>query len=306
MKRIAFMGTPEFAEASLRALCAAEFKPVVVYTQPPRPAGRGMKDQKSPVHVYAESQNIPVLCPKTLKTPDTQTEFKNFNLDLAIVAAYGLLLPQEILDAPELGCVNIHASLLPRWRGAAPIQRAILAGDRETGIALMQMDRGLDTGAVFIQKSIQIGEDMNAGELHDQLAQLGANMIVQFLPDILSGKLRATPQPASGETYAKKVAKDEARIDWHKSAMEIKRQIQAFNPYPGAYFEYQGERIKILSARIDSCGKAPPGTIIDDQMQIATSDGILIPLTLQRAGKQPITKADFLRGFSIPKNTILP
>ncbi len=298
------MGTPEFAKSALQAMVNNGFKPVVVYTQPPRPAGRGQQLQKSPVHIYAETQHIPVLHPQNFKSPESQAEFKNHGLDLAVVAAYGLLLPQTILDAPKLGCINIHASLLPRWRGAAPIQRAILAGDTETGICLMQMDAGLDTGAVFSRDTLRISS-MNAGELHDAMADLGAKMIVRDLPGILNRSIPALPQSEIGVTYAKKIAKDEARIDWNNSAAHIERQVRAFNPFPGAYFEYNGERIKILSASIHSLRGDTPGTVIGDDLNIATADGILCPLILQRAGKSAMEKTEFLRGIKIPANTKL-
>ena len=299
--RIAFMGTPDFAVSALRALCENGFKPCVVYTQPPRAAGRGQQLQNTPVHIYAASQSIPVHHPKSLRDAKEQQIFRDHQLDVAIVAAYGLILPQAILDAPKMGCVNIHASLLPRWRGAAPIQRAILAGDAETGICLMQMDAGLDTGAVYSHERTPIPFDWNAGQLHDALAEMGARMIVRDLPKILSNEIPATPQQASGESYAKKIDKAETRIDWHKSADEIVRQIRAFAPAPGAYFEYRGERIKILAA---ACGNAQgaPGQILRGDLEIACGDGSVIPSKLQRAGKKPINAQEFSQGFKLNIN----
>jgi methionyl-tRNA formyltransferase len=300
MIRYAFMGTPEFAQKSLAALIGAGMTPVIVYTQPPRPAGRGQQLQKSPVHVYAESKNIPVLHPENLKSADVQAEFKNFNLDIAVVAAYGLLLPQAVLDAPKMGCINIHGSLLPRWRGAAPIQRAIWAGDTETGIGLMQMEKGLDTGPVFIQKSIPIDNKMVFGELHERLTKLGAEMIVEYLPKIAGGQMKAEKQNESLATYAHKITKQDTKIDWTKSAAEIERQIRALAPFPGAHFEYNGERIKIFSADIVNTGSGKVGAVMDDDLNIATGQGVLLPLILQRPGKQPMTRQEFLRGFKIP------
>ncbi|TAH37750.1 MAG: methionyl-tRNA formyltransferase [Alphaproteobacteria bacterium] len=303
--RYAFMGTPEFAQKSLAALCEADIRPVAVYTQPPRPSGRGQQLQKSPVQIYAESQGIPVLHPENLKSAETQAEFKNFNLDIAVVAAYGLLLPQAILDAPKMGCINIHGSLLPRWRGAAPIQRAIWAGDAETGIGLMQMEKGLDTGPVFIQKSIPIDSKMIFGELHERLTKLAAEMIVEYLPKIAAGQMKAQAQDESRANYAHKITKPETKIDWNKSAAEIERQIRALAPFPGAYFEYNGERIKIFSADIHHLRGDKPGTVISDDLNIATGEGILSPIILQRPGKQPMTKQEFLRGFKIPMHSVL-
>jgi methionyl-tRNA formyltransferase len=297
MARIAFMGTPEFAKASLAALCAAGHIPVAVYTQPPRPAGRGQNLQPSPVQIYAEAQGIPVRYPKSLRDPIAQQEFAALNLDVAIVAAYGLILPPAILSAPRLGCINIHGSLLPRWRGAAPIQRAILAGDNESGIGLMQMEAGLDTGPVLAEARCAITSDMNAGELHDTLMHLGAKLLIENLAAILSGALTPRPQPPQGVTYAAKIEKAEAKIDWQRPAIEIARQIRAFAPVPGAYFEYGGERIKILRATTDSGSMLTPGQIARDPLRIGCGVGAIIPLQLQRAGKKAQSVDEFLRGF---------
>ncbi len=303
MPRLAFMGTPEFAATALRALCENGFTPTAAYTQPPRPSGRGQQLQKSSVQLYAESRGIPVFHPASLKSKEEQEKFAALGLDIAIVAAYGLLLPKAILDAPRLGCLNIHASLLPRWRGAAPIQRAILAGDIETGICLMQMDEGLDTGPVYAEEKTRI-DRKTAGELHNVLAELGAKMLLKNLPGILSQSLHAAPQSEAGATYAAKIKKEEAQIDWHKPAVEIERQIRAFNPFPGAYFMHQGERIKILAADISSAS-GRPGEILDDGLAIACGQAALVPQILQRAGKNPVPRQDFLRGLKIPPNTVL-
>jgi methionyl-tRNA formyltransferase len=301
--RIAFMGTPEFAASALDALLEAKFNVVAVYSQPPKPAGRGMQLTKSAVQQLAEKHFIPVFTPKNLRNAEAQAEFKKLNLDIAVVAAYGLILPQEILDAPKHGCVNIHASLLPRWRGAAPIHRAILAGDIKTGIALMQMDAGLDTGAVYKMESLLI-DKMNTGELHDALAQMGARMIAANLPAIIKGNLPPQPQPENGVTYAEKIKKEEGQIDWQKTASEIERQIRAFTPWPGAYFTYKNERIKILAATAQN-GTGTPGTIIDDAFSIACGSGSISPKILQRAGKKPQSVEELLRGFKIEQGAHL-
>lgn len=298
MPRLAFMGTPEFAAASLRALLNAGYTPVAVYTQPPRPANRGQKLQPSPVHVLANDAGIAVHHPTSLRDPLAQSEFAALNLDLAIVAAYGLLLPAPILTAPRLGCINIHASLLPRWRGAAPIQRAILAGDQESGIGLMQMEIGLDTGPVLAEARCAITPTTTGGALHDQLAILGADLLIQSLPKILAGALPAKPQPIDGVTYAQKIIKDEARIDWTQPAAMIERHIRAFAPSPGAYFEHQSERIKIFAASIAAPQALAPGQITLNPLRIGCGTGVLLPSMLQRPGKKPQTVDEFLRGFS--------
>lgn len=297
MARIAFMGTPEFAKTALVALCTAGHAPVAVYTQPPRPAGRGQNLQPSPVQTYAESQGIPVRHPPSLRDTVEQQEFQSWNLDVAIVAAYGLILPKAILSAPRLGCVNIHASLLPRWRGAAPIQRAILAGDNETGICLMQMDAGLDTGPILAEARCAITNDMSAGELHDALAEIGAKLLIENLAAILSGALTQHPQPPEGVTYAAKIDKTETKIDWQNPAMAIARQIRAFAPSPGAYFEHGGERIKILRAAVDTGGGLSPGQIAHHPLRIGCGVGAILPRQLQRQGKKPQSADEFLRGF---------
>jgi methionyl-tRNA formyltransferase len=302
--RLAFLGTPDFAVASLEALVAAGHDVAAVYSQPPRPAGRGKKDRASPVHLAAEAHGIAVRTPASLRTREAQAEFAALDLDAAVVAAYGLILPKAILDAPRLGCLNVHASLLPRWRGAAPIQRAILAGDAESGVTIMQMDEGLDTGGMLLARKQPILPTTTAGELHDALAALGAALIVPALQGRADGSLSAQPQPSEGVTYAKKLTREEERIDWTQSALSIERQVRAFAPAPGAWFEHAGERIKILAAAPAS-GSGEPGTVIDALPRIACGDGTLLVTRLQRAGRGAMSAADFLRGFALPVGTKL-
>ena len=307
--RLAFMGTPDFALPTLQALAAAGHTIAAVYSQPPRPAGRGQQERRSPVQAYAEAQGWPVRTPKTLRPPAAQADFAALDLDVAVVVAYGLILPQAILEAPRLGCVNVHASLLPRWRGAAPIQRAILAGDRETGITVMQMEAGLDTGPMLLQQAVPIDSATKAQDLHDCLAALGAAMINEALGGLASGSLRATPQPAEGVTYANKLDKGEGRLAWRESAEALARRVRAFTPWPGAYFELDGEkgreRVKVLAAD-PRPGKGVPGTLLDDAGTVACGEGALRLLTVQRAGKAPLAIDAFLRGFPLPAGTVLP
>ena len=299
--RIAFMGTPDFAARILAELawwCHAEgHRLVAVYSQPPREAGRGKKPQPTPVHKLAESLGIPVSTPENLKDPSEQAAFAALNLDVAIVAAYGLILPKTILDAPRLGCLNVHASLLPRWRGAAPIQRAIMAGDAVTGICIMRMEEGLDTGPVYRRREVSIGPEMIAGELHDALADLGGAPLFEALADLQAG-IAPVPQPEGGVTYAKKIDKAEARIDWSRPAVEVDRQIRGLSPFPGAWFEVRGERIKALRSRIAAGGGAP-GTVLDDELIIACGNGAVQLTELQRAGKSAMDAATLLRGFPL-------
>ena len=302
MSRLAFMGTPDFAVVALKALAAAGHDISAVYSQPPRPAGRGHKDRPSPVQAYAETQGWPVRTPVSLKDPAEQAAFANLDLDVAVVAAYGLLLPPAILAAPRLGCLNIHASLLPRWRGAAPIQRAILAGDKESGVTIMQMDQGLDSGDILLKERVAITGETTGGSLHDALADLGARMIVEALALAAKGSLSATPQPEAGITYAAKLEKAEARLDWQKPAAELERQLRAFNPWPGAWCEIGGKRLKVLKAEVRKAGGAP-GTLLDDQLTVACGEGSLRLLTLQPAGKGAMPAEDYLRGQSHPAGT---
>jgi methionyl-tRNA formyltransferase len=293
--KVIFMGTPDFAAVALKALVEAGHAIVAVYSQPPRPAGRGNALRKSPVQLFAEERGFPVCTPVRLKSPEAQAEFAAFGADIVVVAAYGLILPQAILDAPRLGCLNIHASLLPRWRGAAPIQRAILAGDQETGISIMQMDAGLDTGAVLLDRRIAIGATETAGQLHDRLATLGGAAIVAAL----AGSFTPRPQPDEGVTYAAKISPEEARLDWRRTAAELERAVRAFNPVPGAWALLpNGERMKILSAEI-TARNGEPGAILDDRMTIACGDGALRPLLVQRQGKRAMETGELLRGLAL-------
>ncbi len=302
--KLAYMGTPDFAVPSLAALVEAGHEVAAVYTQPPRRAGRGQKERPSPVYAWAEEHGLPVRTPRTLRDEGAQAEFAALNLDAAIVAAYGLILPLPVLEAPRLGCINVHASLLPRWRGAAPIQRAILAGDTETGISIMIMEEGLDTGPVLRMESLPIGPEMTAGELHDALAALGGCMIAPVLADFEAGHIVPEPQDDAGTTYAKKIEKPEARIDWSEEASMVARRIHAFAPWPGAWFTLGGERVKALAARIEPADGAF-GEVLDDTLRVACGSSAVRLLRLQREGKKPAAAADFLRGRSVATGTIL-
>jgi methionyl-tRNA formyltransferase len=294
--RIIFMGTPPFAVLALRALVAAGHDVVAVYTRAPQPANRGKSLQKSAVHLAAEAMRVPVLTPRSLRDAAAQAEFAALGADVAVVAAYGLLLPQPVLDAPRLGCLNIHASLLPRWRGAAPIQRAILAGDAETGVTIMQMEAGLDTGPMIRKGTTPIA-DKTAGRLTDELAAMGAGLMVSTLAEPWA----ATPQPEIGVTLAPKISKAEARLDFAASAVELERAVRAYNPAPGAWCDILGERVKILAARVEP-GTLPCG-ISGAGLAIGTADGILQPLLVQRSGKPAMAVRDLLNGWLIPPGT---
>ncbi len=324
--RLIFMGTPDFAVPTLNALVAAGHDVIAVYTQPPRPANRGKKLSPSAVQMRAEELGLPVRTPLSLKNAEAQAEFAALNADVAVVAAYGLILPQVILDAPMHGCLNVHGSLLPRWRGAAPVQRAILAGDEETGVCIMQMEAGLDTGPVRLVGRTQIGAK-TAGQLTAELAELGAELMVKVLGDLSA--YPTVTQPEEGVTYAAKIDKAETRLDFSASAEVVERQVLAFNPMPGAWFEYEGERFKVLEAKIvrhlrEGGGPTPTlsklhdqeldsrlrgndevGFVVDDQLTIACSSGSIRPTVIQRAGKPAMPLADFLRGKVIPIGTIL-
>ncbi len=307
--RVAFMGTPDFSVPTLKALAEAGHEIAAVYSQPPRPAGRGQKERPSPVQAYAESRGWEVRTPASLKTPEAQADFAALDLDVAVVVAYGLILPQAILDAPRLGCVNVHASLRPRWRGAAPIQRALLAGDAETGVTIMQMEAGLDTGPMLLKRSLPIARETSAQDLHDALAELGASMINEALDGLAAGTLTATPQPDEGVTYAEKLDKAEGRLDWSDSAEALDRRIRAFTPWPGAFFEVEGakgrERVKVLQAEL--CEESGvPGTVLDGQATVACGEGALRLKKVQRAGKAPMDAEAWLRGFDLPAGTVLP
>ena len=299
--RIIFMGSPEFAVPALDALVEAGHEIAAVYSQPPRPAGRGKADRKTAVHLRAEELGLDVRAPRTLRDADEQARFTALGADLAVVAAYGLILPTPILEAPTMGCVNIHASLLPRWRGAAPVQRAILAGDEVTGVTIMQMDAGLDTGPMLLKRQLPL-DRKNSGQATEELAKLGADVLLEWIAN-------PTPpeqQPEEGVTYASKIDKAEARIDWTRPADEIERQVRAFAPVPGAWFEATGERIKLLDARAGSDASGKPGEVLDDCLNVAAGDGYVRPLKVQRAGRSAMTVDELLRGFAIPKGTILP
>ena len=292
--RVIFMGTPDFSVPALRAI-AEHHDVVAVYTQPPRAAGRGQKPRPSPVHRAALDLGLPVLHPEKLRDPADQDCFAAHQADVAVVVAYGLILPQAILDAPRLGCVNIHASLLPRWRGAAPIHRAILAGDEASGVAIMQMEAGLDTGPVLAETRTPIGPQDTTSDLHDRLSTMGADLIVDVLDRL---PLTATPQPKDGITYAGKIDKAEARIDWTQPAAQIDRQIRGLSPFPGAWCDIEGERVKLLRSRLAQ-GAGEPGQVLPD-FTIACGDGAIQVLTAQRSGKKPMSADDLLRGWQLP------
>ncbi|WP_415184249.1 methionyl-tRNA formyltransferase [Phaeovulum sp.] len=293
--KVVFMGTPEFSVPVLSAL-HAEHEVVAVYCQPPRPAGRGKKDRPSPVQARAEALGLPVRHPCSLKGTDEQAGFAALGADVAVVVAYGLILPQAVLDAPGAGCLNIHASLLPRWRGAAPIHRAIMAGDAETGICIMQMDAGLDTGAVLLREATPIGAQDTTADLHDRLSHIGARLILAALDRLPD--LTPKPQPEAGVTYAAKIDKSEARIDWSQPAEAVDRQIRGLSPFPGAFTQISGERIKLLRSRI-SAGSGAPGAVLSG-FTIACGTGAVEVLEAQRQGKRPMTATEFLHGLTLP------
>ena len=297
--RLVFMGTPDFAVETLKALIASGHDIACVYSQPPRPAGRGLAERPSPVHAFATAQGIEVRTPTSLKSADEQARFAELDADAAVVVAYGLLLPKPVLDAPRLGCFNVHASLLPRWRGAAPIQRAIISGDNESGVTIMRMEEGLDTGPMCKVGRIAITPTTTAQTLHDELAALGAQLMVEVLAQ---DTISATPQPADGVTYAKKIDKAEARIDFTKSAVEVRNHIHGLSPFPGAWFAMNGTRIKVLLCEVVS-SHGTPGTFLDDALTIACGSGAIRLLKLQREGKGAMEATDFLRGFPIASGT---
>lgn len=302
--RLIFMGTPDFAVPALQSLIAAGHQIGAVYCQPPRPAGRGKRMQPSPVHRAADAAGIEVRHPVSLKEADVQDDFASLQADAAIVAAYGLILPKAVLAAPRLGCLNIHASLLPRWRGAAPIQRAILAGDRETGVTIMQMEAGLDTGPALSHDTVPIEADTTASDLHDQLADMGSRLIVKTLADL--PKLTPMPQPAEGVTYAAKLTKEDGQLFW-QDAGYVERQVRALTPWPGAWFDFQGSVMRVQKASLISGTDGPAGQVLDDRLTIGCAAGGAIRIDrLQRPGKAAMTTEDFLRGFAIPPGSQLP
>jgi methionyl-tRNA formyltransferase len=297
--RLAFLGTPDFAVPTLAELIAQGHDIACVYSQPPRPKGRGLAADPSPVHAFALASKLEMRTPLSLKDAAEQALFASLDLDAAIVVAYGLLLPKPILDAPLLGCFNLHASLLPRWRGAAPIQRAIMAGDEETGAMVMRMEEGLDTGPVLMAERVRVGR-RTAGELHDALARLGADLMARALGALERGTITAVPQSGEGVTYAKKISKEEARIDWTHSATEIDRLIRGLSPSPGAWCEFKGERLKVRNCS-PMQGNGAPGQVLDDQLTVACGTGAIRLLLLQRVGKTVMSANDLMRGFAISK-----
>jgi len=294
--RLIFMGTPDFAVPALDAIVAAGHRIAAVYTRAPRPSGRGQAERPSPVHARALALGLPVRTPATLRDPAAQAEFAALGADAAVVVAYGLILPQPVLDAPRHGCLNIHASLLPRWRGAAPIQRAIMAGDAETGVSIMRMEAGLDTGPVALAEAVPIGPGDTAGDLHDRLAALGARLVVEALARLPG--LAFVPQPEAGATYAAKIDKAEARVDWTRPAPEVDRLIRALSPFPGAWTEIGGERVKLLASRLAD-GQGAPGEVLDAAPTVACGTGAVRLLRLQRAGRGAQEAEAFLRGFPL-------
>ena len=306
--RLVFFGTPAYAVPALDALIASGHAIAAAYTQPPRAAQRGRKLRPAPVAERAEAAAIEVRTPTSLKPAEAQAAFAALEADLAVTVAYGLILPPAMLAAPRLGCINAHASLLPRWRGAAPIQRAIMAGDGETGVTIMRMDEGLDTGSILMAERVPIGPESTGGTLHDTLAALSARLAVEAIDRLAAGTLAETPQPEEGATYAAKLEKHEAAIDWRAPAAQIERTVRALAPRPGAWLDHEGERIKVLVAeRVAGTTDAPPGTIIDDALAVACGDGAAIrPTRLQRAGKAAMNRDAFLRGRPIEAGTRLP
>lgn len=310
--RLIFMGTPDFSVPALAELIGAGHHVVAVYSQPPRPSGRrGLEAQPGPVHRYAEAAGIPVFTPVHLKSEAEQSAFAAHGADAAVVVAYGLLLPQVILDAPKHGCFNIHASALPRWRGAAPIQRAIMAGDASTAVMIMKMEAGLDTGPVCLGEHVSIGPDETAGALHDRLSQLGASLIHRAMSALERGNLGDTPQSAEGVTYAAKIDKAEARIDFTQTARDVHNRVRGLTPSPGAWFEISPgvgrppERVKVLRTLIVDGTGGEPGEVLDADFTVACGDGVVRLVELQRAGKKPMGAEEFKRGFSLPAGTRL-
>lgn len=300
--RVIFMGTPDFSVPALNALVDAGHKVICAYTQPPRPAGRGKKDRPSPVQLRAQELGIETRHPVSLKTPQAQTDFAALQADIAVVVAYGLILPQAVLDAPVGGCLNIHASLLPRWRGAAPIHRAIMAGDSETGVCIMQMEAGLDTGPVLLRQATPIAAQETTGQLHDRLAAIGGEAIVEVLKRL--GNLPPMTQPETGVTYADKIDKAEARIDWTQPAEQVDRHIRGLSPFPGAWVDWQGGRLKLLGSRVDQ-GIGAPGQVLDNQLLVACGTGAVRLTRLQRAGKRAQDADEFQRGTPIEEGAKL-
>lgn len=306
--RLVYMGTADFAVPALRALAASRHEVVAVYTQPARPAGRGMRARPSPIQQAADDLGLPVQAPVTLKGKDGEDALGAVDADLAVVAAYGLILPQAILDIPRQGCINLHGSCLPRWRGAAPIQRAILAGDEETGVTVIQMEAGLDTGPMLAMERVRIGPETTASLLHDQLAALAAAMIVPMVDRLAEGPVTGTPQPEEGATYARKIEKEEGRIDWRQPAPIIDAKLRALNPWPGCWTLAGDQRLRLLRGEVEkdaSAGDASAGTVLDGALRVACGEGVLRVLELQKAGGKPMEADAFLRGHPLPAGTRL-
>ncbi|MFO1127147.1 MAG: methionyl-tRNA formyltransferase [Rhodospirillales bacterium] len=307
--RLAFMGSAPFSVPTLAALVVAGHDLAAVYSRAAKPAGRGQKPRPSPVQAFAEANGVPVLTPTSLKTAEVQDEFVRLHLDAAVVAAYGLILPAAVLTAPRLGCLNVHASLLPRWRGAAPIERAILAGDRETGVTIMRMDEGLDTGPMLLVERLPIDDETTAAGLTDALAVIGARLMVDALDGLAAGTLAARAQPAEGATYARKLERSEGRLDWARSAVELDRMVRALNPDPGVWFEHAGERLKVLRATaletVEASAASAPGVVVDDRLTVACGSGFLRLTTIQRPGRAAVPADAFLRGYALPAGTLL-
>lgn len=306
--RIVFMGTPEFSVPTLAEIMGAGHDVVAAYCQPPRPAGRGMAERKSPVHLFAQSAGIPVLTPKSLKDQAEQQVFASHQADVAVIVAYGLLLPGPVLTSPRDGCLNLHPSALPRWRGAAPIQRAVMSGDEQTAVMIMRMDEGLDTGPICLAEAVAIGLNVTVGELQDVLARRGADLMVRALAALERGSLDCTAQPKSGITYAAKISKAESRIDFAKPARDVHNLIRGISPFPGAWFETGAgginERIKVLRSALAE-GAGAPGEVLDESLTVACGDDAVRLVELQRAGKKPMRTEEFLRGFSLVPGTRL-
>ena len=303
--RVAFMGAPDFAVPSLTALAEAGHEIVAVYSQPPRPAGRKQALRETPVAMTARSLGLAVRTPSSLKSQDAAADFASLTLDAAIVVAYGLLLPKALLEAPRLGCVNLHASLLPRWRGAAPIQRAILAGDAESGVTIMQMEEGLDSGPILASRAVTLDGETTGKSLHDRLAPLGAALLIETLAGLAEGRIGPTPQPSEGITYAAKLSRAESRLDWRQPVARLERQVRAFTPWPGSHVEWQGERIKVLAAELEE-GAGEPGRLLDDALLVACGSGALRLTRLQRPGRAPQAADAFLRGYPLAAGLRLP
>lgn len=310
LPKIVFMGTPVFAVTALKGLYEAGYPIVAVYSQPPKPVGRGYKVTPCPVHVYAESMEIPVYTPQSLRPADVQEVFRSHGADLGIVAAYGLILPKAILEAPQYGCLNIHGSLLPRWRGAAPIQRSIMAGDAETGITIMKMDEGLDTGPMLTKGVVSITPQTACLHLHDALSELGAKLLLETIPGYVDGSITLETQPEEGITYAHKLSKEESHLDWNRSAWELDCQIRGSSMWPGTYFVHAGTTFKVSKALVverNFTESVLPGTVLDDQLTIACgSGGALRLLTVQKPGGKWLSAEEFLRGYALPQGILLP